>query len=393
LAFLLDGIEVSDKSPPYRPNEMKGFGMSKMGKYIYGIINSGLEKSFDLTEIAGLINESSVRSPIKTAKTSEISNRAYSVSFQDISAVVSDAELVDYNHIPKDTLARLLLKHQAVIEKIMAEHTIIPMRLGTFANNSEDVRHILTRGYKAIKDIFEKAENVIEIDVVATLADFNSFLRQVSEVEEIKQLRQSLLSKPEGVTTDDQMQIGVLVKEHLDREKEKYANQIKLALNEIAQDCKSHDLMDDKMVLNTAFLIDRREQNDFEQKVAVLNSRFENRLNFRCVGPLPPYSFYTLKVEKVQFDDVDWAKRKLGLTDDFITANDIKKAHHRLALTCHPDKQPDEPDIEAKFAEMTKAYKILLDYYRASDQTGQGDGCYFDEESFGKNAVLVTTTE
>jgi hypothetical protein len=369
---------------------VKGF---VMGKYIYGIINSGLEKSFDLNEIASLIDSSSVKSPIEAAKTSEISDRAYSIFFQDISAVVSDAELVDYNHIPKETLARLLLKHQAVIEKIMAEHTIIPMRLGTFANNNGDVKEILKKGYRTIKDIFEKAKNAIEFDVVATLADFNSFLQQVSEVEEIKQLKQSLLSKPEGVSVDDQMKIGVLVKKHLDREREKYADQIQLALNEIAQDYKSHDLMDDKMVLNTAFLIDRSKKNDFEQKVAVLNSKFEDRLNFRCVGPLPPYSFYTLKVEKMQFDDVDWAKRKLGLTDDFITANDIKKAHHRLALTCHPDKNPDVPDIEAKFAEMTKAYKILLDYYRASGQAGQENGCYFDEESFGKSAVLVTTTE
>lgn len=367
--------------------------MSEMGKYIYGIINSGLEKSFDLNEIASLIGDSSVKSPVEVAKTGEISDRAYSISFQDISAVVSDAELVDYNHVLKDTLARLLLKHQAVIEKIMAEHTIIPMRLGTFANSSEDVKEILAKGYRTIKDIFEKAKNAIEIDVVATLADFKSFLQQVAEAKEIKQFKQSLLNKPEGVTTDDQMKIGVLVKKRLDKKREGYADRIQLALNEIAQDCKSHDLMDDKMVLNAAFLMDRSRQNNFEQKVAELNSRFEDELNFRCVGPLPPYSFYTLKVEKVQFDDVDWAKRKLGLTDDFITADDIKKAHHRLAFTCHPDKNPDEPDIEAKFAEMTKAYKILLDYYRASDQTGQGNGCYFDEESFGKNAVLVTTTE
>ena len=58
----------------------------------------------------------------------------------------------------------------------------------------------------------------------------------------------------------------------------------------------------------------------------------------------------------------------MGLKNDFITADEIKKAHRRSALTCHPDKNPDTLDIEKKFDEMTRAYRILLDYYRASNQ-------------------------
>jgi len=60
-------------------------------------------------------------------------------------------------------------------------------------------------------------------------------------------------------------------------------------------------------------------------------------------------------------------------------------------LTCHPDKNPDKPDIEKKFDEMTRAYKILLDYYRASNQSEHDQSCYLNEEAFEKNAVLVTT--
>jgi hypothetical protein len=109
------------------------------------------------------------------------------------------------------------------------------------------------------------------------------------------------------------------------------------------------------------------------------------------VGPLPPYSFYTLEVRKAQFEEVDWARKKLGLTDDFLTVNEIKKAHHRVALTCHPDKNPNTPGIEEKFDDMTRAYRILLDYYRASSQSEDVDGCYLNEEAFERNAMLVTT--
>ncbi len=388
--------------------------MSKVGKYIYGIINSKVEETFDLDGIgtledsyrlgrpAGLVSVSArhvmkamplTDEPSLDGKDSIFCSQAHTISFQDISAVVSDAEVVDYSGMPKDILAMRLLRHQEVIEKIMAEHTIIPMRLGTFAESEQGVSRILSRGYKTIKDIFEMAKNTIEIDVVAVLSDFNSFLQEVSEQEEIKQLKQSLLSKDGGVTVDDQMQVGVLIKKHLDRKREEYAAQIQKALGRLVRGLKAHDLMDDKMVLNMAFLIGQNRQKDFEHEVDKLNNEFLEKLNFRCVGPLPPYSFYTLEVKRSRFEEIDWARKRLGLTNDFITAGDIKKAHRRVALTCHPDKNPDTPGIEKKFDDMTRAYKILLDYYRSSNQTEQTNGCYFNEEAFENSAMLVTTAE
>jgi hypothetical protein len=370
---------------------MKGFVMSKTGKYIYGVINSNAEELFDLGEIVTFEGVYPFRNPAEVVNSSEISNQAYTISFRDIAAVVSDSEIVDHSHMPKDTLARLLVSHQQLLEKVMTRHTIIPMRLGTFAQSNEEVKEILARGYRTIKDILERAQNAIEIDVVATLNDFNSFLQEVSEEEEIKELKQSLLSKEGGVTIDDQIKVGVLVKKHLDKKREMFADQIQIALGQIAEGSKIHDLMDGRMVSNSAFLIDQNRQREFEQKVDHLNDEFEDKLNFRCVGPLPPYSFYTLEIKKAQFEEINWAKEKLGLKNDFITADEIKKAHRRSALTCHPDKNPDMPDIEKKFDEMTRAYRILLDYYRASNQAENDQGCYLNEEAFEKNAVLVTT--
>ena len=341
--------------------------MSKIGKYIYGVINSNVVNS------------------------SETSDCAYSVSFQDIAAVVKDSETVDCSRMSSDMLARLLVSHQQLIEKVMTRHTIIPMRLGTFAQSDEEVKEILASGYRTIKDIFGRAKDMVEIDVAATLSDFNSFMQEISEEVEIKQLKQSLLSKKGGVTIDDQMEVGVLVKKHLDKRRTDYAGRIQAALSVVCDSFKPHDLMDDKMVLNTAFLLNQNKQNDFERKVEEINNEFKEKFNFRCVGPLPPYSFYTLEIKKAQFEEIDWAKKTLGLKNDFITAVELKKAHRRSALTCHPDKNQDTPDIEQKFSEMTRAYKILLDYYRACNQSEHDDGCCLNEKAFEKNAVLVTT--
>ena len=40
---------------------------------------------------------------------------------------------------------------------------------------------------------------------------------------------------------------------------------------------------------------------------------------------------------------------------------DLKKAYRQLALECHPDRNPDDPDSEERFKEISEAYSVLSD--------------------------------
>jgi hypothetical protein len=357
--------------------------MDAMGRYIYGVISGGAAESFPL--------EGVVQFDVDFAEDSAEVERAYTVSWRDISAVVTDAPVVDYTAMPKDSLARLLVRHQQVIEKVMATHTIIPLRLGTCAASDEHVRRILASGHETIKDTLQKARDVVEIDMTATICDFRDFLRHVSQLPQVVQLRQSFLRRPGGVTVEDQVKIGMIVKQYADREEQRLSQQIGAALAPLAEECKAHDLMDDKMVLNSAFLIRKDRQEGFDRRVEMLNTQLENRLDFRCVGPLPAYSFYTLEVRVAARNELDWARRQLGLCDGFLTAEAIKKAHRKVALTCHPDKNPNVPDIEKKFADMSRAYKILLEHYRTSGRTLPEEGSAGNEQTLEENAIVVAT--
>jgi hypothetical protein len=355
-------------------------------KYIFGVIETSKKVFLDCRD--------------------SIDEKVHTIPYHDISAVVSDSTFIDYNSLPKDQVVKYLLAHQQVIEKIMDSYTIIPMRLGTYALNEDEVKKILCNGYKKFRDILKKIENKIEIDIVATWNDLNSELKEVSEDREIKELKEKMMSVPEGISREDQIKMGSLVRNILNVKREKVSSEIKSALGKISIDFKAHDVMDDRMILNTAFLIDKNMSDEFEEKLYELNELYCRKIDFRCVGPLPPYSFYTAEIKKIPFSDIEWAKQKLGL-NGMGTKEDIVKAYRSKANLYHPDKNPDSQDAERQFNEIFRAYKILLeccnDGLSNENETNplsphppetdkRGMGGFLSENKFDGDAIIVSVS-
>jgi curved DNA-binding protein CbpA len=74
----------------------------------------------------------------------------------------------------------------------------------------------------------------------------------------------------------------------------------------------------------------------------------------------------------------------LGL-DKEATEADIKKAYRKLAMTCHPDKNPDDPQAKEKFQAISEAYSILSDAEKKGMyDRGEldDDGAEFDMNDF-----------
>jgi hypothetical protein len=321
--------------------------MAEMGKYLYGVLGSNDRRSFESDELA------------------------YTIPYKDISALVADSEIIDFSHTFRDTLAKQLVKHQRVIEGVMSEYSIIPMRLGFFASDEDEVMEILAHGYNMIKEIFGKVRDTIETDVVALWNDLGSVLKEIGEEKEIKEIKERLLVSGQKITLEDQMRIGYMVKKILDEKRKAYASQIQSALEALSYGSKAHELMDDSMVLNTAFLVSKCNEDNFEKKVDELNDGLSDRLHFKYISPLPPYSFYTLEVKKICHEEIEQAKNILGL-DDISSREKIKKAYQKSAFLSHPDRNPDNPSIEKEFNNITKAYKTLVEYCVACEQAGGG---------------------
>jgi len=338
-------------------------------KYIYGIIEASEERMFNLSGF-------------------DDCEEVYTVPYHDISAVVSNSKFVNYSTLPKDRVAGYLLAHQRVIEKIMDSYAVIPMNLGTYASNIMEVEEVLSGGYAMFKDIFRKITNKIEIDVVASWSDLNSIIKEIGEEQEVKEFKEEILSNPEGVSIKDQIRIGSLIKNILGKKRERCALEIETELKNVSIDFRKHDLMDDRMIFNIAFLIDKDRKAEFEERLDELNGLYDEKIDFRCVGPLPPYSFYTIETKKISFEEIDRARKRLCL-NDLVTKDEIQKAYRNLALVYHPDRNPHTLDSDKEFNEVNKANRLLLEYCLSAEQGGKRAPYSLREEEFAKNAIIV----
>jgi len=149
--------------------------------------------------------------------------------------------------------------------------------------------------------------------------------------------------------------------------------------------------MNDQMVTNSAFLINSNNKEKFEQVIDQLDEEYKGLLNFKLVGPLPCYSFYTIEVKELNPENVAQAKIELGLREE-TSESEIKKAYLEKAKLFHPDVHPGNGN-EEYFNRINKAYHTLLDYSTAAKQSSEDEYTSLVNEKIIENLILVKIKE
>jgi len=314
-----------------------GVNMSKEVRYMYGVIRTNGRKSFGPVGIGDQGDE------------------VYTTPHQDIAAVISDSPTIDYKSLTKDVVASYLLAHQSVIERVMKHHTIVPFKFGTTAESDGEIKAIMAQGYPKFTGALKQMHGKIELDVMALWNEDETF-KDIAEELEVKRFKEAIKQNP---SEQDRVKLGRIVAALLENRRLECAQEILCKLGRLAEDVCVHEAMSDGMIANASLLIykDREKGLDFE--IGELDRRYEGKVNFRCVGPLPPYSFNVIEVKKIGFDTVENARSELKLPQE-ATQNEVKRSYRRLAREYHPDKNPS-PDASAKFQAIQEAYYVLAE--------------------------------
>ncbi len=186
----------------------------------------------------------------------------YPITYKELSALVSDAPFVDHRGLAKDLLLRHLLDHQRVIEGVMDSRSIIPFRFGSFAYTKKEVKQILIQGYSFFKSLLPWVGERVELELVAMWDRENIFKTLYEEEPEIRFLQKIIGTKSEEDPFLEKIKLGKLVRQCLLKKKILSREQIVSQLKECSESYCDHEVKDDIMILNTAFLLRKEMEKE-----------------------------------------------------------------------------------------------------------------------------------
>lgn len=261
------------------PSDVLGAGIvPDGGKYVYCIIRSDRQCEFGAIGIGG-------------------AQRVYTVAFHDLAAVVSDTPIVIYDPTRENVLA-----HEFVNETVMKEHTVIPMSFGTVFRSEDDVTELLRSTYQAFSDVLDKMQDKIEFGL-KVLWDREKVIANIErENDEIRRLKDEISRHTASSTYFARMQLGRLIDSALEEVGQRYVNDIHDQIKPVAVASRSNKPIGDRMILNAAFLVDRAQEQAFDERVKETNRKYEEVLTFKYSGPWPPYNFVNIKLKLEKAD-------------------------------------------------------------------------------------------
>ena len=118
----------------------------------------------------------------------------------------------------------------------------------------------------------------------------------IDENRDIRSLRDRIMSKAIKLQRD-QIRLGEKVKKALDAKRTHDEKEILNSLKDLCVKQKSNNVFGDQMVTNSSFLIPKDREKQFDEKVDKLSTKYDGRMKFKYVGPVPPCNFVEIVVK------------------------------------------------------------------------------------------------
>jgi hypothetical protein len=188
-----------------------------------------------------------------------------------------------------------VLTHAEVLDKALAEGTVLPMRFGVVMDGSDDVRRqLLERHAEDLRDQLHDLAGKVELNVRAVYEEDVVLREVVSEDPEIARLREAVRDQPEDATYYERIRLGELVAQAVERRREQDAQAIidLLTPTTLAVDvgAPAHE----RVVISASFLVERKRLDAFDEVLETVARDQAGRIRFKLTGPRAPHSFVEL---------------------------------------------------------------------------------------------------
>lgn len=228
--------------------------------------------------------------PLETAPLAgEAGMGVITVSHLDLTLVASPVEKRVV--APTPSAART---HNRVISLIMAGRPVIPFSFGTVFGDQDEARELLKSAYPEIKRLLVKFRGRIELGL-KVIWKKEALAAELEKREELRRLKEEVRRLPPGQAYPAALRLGRQVEGVVLQLRSDYTGEICAALEALAVESRYNQPLNERMVCNAAFLLDKELEPQFDAEVNRLYEAYGERFDFRYSGPWPPYNFVDLR--------------------------------------------------------------------------------------------------
>jgi len=247
--------------------------MAEQRRYIYCVIPASPERKFDLLGLEG--------------------EKVYTMNYRDIATVVSDTSL-SYEEL--DPTRSNMKTHTLVLETLMKDYTVLPARFGLISDSEDKLRGLLQKYYSTLKDYIRRLDNRIEIGIKVFWEKEAMIAELEGKDKRFTRLKEELKTLPPLIAQDKLVKAGEMVRSMIEKWVDRYTDRVYRQLMKVAVDGKKNYPIDMKNIINSAFLVDKAKEKQFDTLIEKLDSEYGDRINFKYVKPVPPYNFVNLEL-------------------------------------------------------------------------------------------------
>jgi hypothetical protein len=183
--------------------------------------------------------------------------------------------------------------HADVLNRLVAlGGTLLPAAFGlVFPRADQLAARFLQPQYATLSAQLKRLRDAVEVTLKVTLAEQQAIREAVAESPQLA----AAMSRPPR-SLDAKIELGKRVSETLRLRRDREAATILRALSPAVREVKANDPGSDTTVLNASLLVPRPTLPKFDKLLGAFAKSAGQRLQFDCVGPLPPYSFVDLRL-------------------------------------------------------------------------------------------------
>lgn len=178
-------------------------------------------------------------------------DRAYTVGYQSLSAVVSDVDTVEPERSDEN-----VQRHDEVLQTILeydGGRTIVPMSFGMGFKNERTLKNVLRNARPVFSRTLREIDGMIELGV------------------------------------------KVLTEEGADVDPEEIAAEADERFGRISVNMVENELFSDRLVINRSYLVERADREAFNEAVGAFEDDHEELL-VQYTGPWAPYNFVDIEI-------------------------------------------------------------------------------------------------